>query len=301
MQSFYRTPNWRRWVLVSGLLLAIVVFGLVIFLAIHGEGQRMHDAPATPTGRSYPPHTNINATTFWVGEQFQSTADGSQVCSAYDAQWQYSFFHLNTGLNTTEGCKGAPIGGCDAVKKDSNGACDEANSIASLRNPMNGYFPPGLPQIYESPFYLDLPYDDYNQTDETDTTGYATRCQDIPWAHDDGYEGNCTNESFSYMKNRFVKIMANDHTCYGQIEDAGPADDGNGNGNYADARYVFGSSDERPYNTAFNAAGMDISPALGACLGEQFNKDLSVNWQFVDTADVPSGPWKTIVTTTKPR
>jgi len=94
--------------------------------------------------------------------------------------------------------------------------------------------------------------------------------------------------------------MANDQTCYGQIEDAGPADDGNGNGNYADARYVFGSSNERPYNTSFSAAGMDVSPTLGACLGGQFNKDLSVNWQFVDTVDVPEGPWKTIVTTTKP-
>ena len=301
MPSSCRPPNRRRWVLVGWLSLTLIVISIVILLALHGAQQKMHDTPAIHTGRSYPLHTNINATTFWVGEQFQSTADGSQVCSAYDAQWQYSFFHLNTGLNTTDGCKGAPVGGCDAVKKDSNGACDDVNSIASLRTALNGYFPPGLPKIYESPFYLDLPYDDYNQTDETDTTGYATRCQDIPWAHDASYEGNCTNKSFSYMKNRFVKIMVNNHTCYGQIEDAGPADDGNGNENYADARYVFSSADERPHNSAFNAAGMDVSPALGACLGGRFNQDLLVNWQFVDTADVPAGPWRTIITTTKPR
>jgi len=262
--------------------------------------QNQNNPQPSPTGRSYPWHTNINATTFWVGEQFQSTADGSQVCSAYDARWQYSFFHLSTGTNTTAGCKGSPTGGCDAVKKSSGGKCDDTNSTGSLRTPSNGYFPAGLPPIYESPFYLDLPYDDYNPSDSTDTTGYATRCRDIPWANDAGFSGNCTNKSFSYMKNRFVKITAHGNTCYGQIEDAGPADDGNGNGNYADANYVFSTSNARPYNKSYNSAGMDISPALGACLGGQFNSDLTISWQFVDGVDVPAGPWKTIVTTTKP-
>lgn len=262
----------------------------------------LSDTPTTPpkTGRTYPLHTNINATTFWVGEQFQSTLDGSQVCSAYDSQWQYSYFHQNTGTNTAPGCHGAPTGGCDALLRTKGGPCNESNSIGSLRTPDNGYFPAGLPPIYENPFYLDLPYDDYNPSDATDTTGYARRCNDIPWANDAGYAGNCTNRQFSYMKNRFVKVMANGKTCYGQIEDAGPADDGNGNGNYADAQYVFGSYDARPYNTSYNAAGMDVSPALNACLGGTFNSDLTVNWQFVDMGDVPNGPWKTLVTTTAP-
>jgi hypothetical protein len=250
--------------------------------------------------RTYPLHTNINATTFWVGEEFQATSDGSQVCSAYDSEWQYSFFHLRTGTNTALGCNGAPTGGCDALKSNANGKCDDTNSIGSLRTPANGYYPTGLQTIYESPFYLDLPYDDYNPSDATDTTGYTTRCQDIPWANDTGYSGHCSDSSFSYMKNRFVKIMANGQTCYGQIEDAGPADDGNGNGNYADRSYVFGSNDARPYNTSYNSAGMDVSPALNACLGGTFNHDLKVSWQFIDTLDVPSGPWKTIVTATPP-
>lgn len=253
-----------------------------------------------PSGRVYPLHTNINATTFWVGEQFQSTSDGSQVCSAYDSQWQYSFFHLKKGTNTAPGCKGAPTGGCDALLKNSSGKCNDTNSIGSLRTPSNGYFPAGLPPIYENPFYLDLPYDDYNQSDSTDITGYATRCADIPWANDPGYAGHCTDKSFSYMKNRWVKLVANGQTCYGQIEDAGPADDGNGNGNYADATYVFGSNDARPYNQSYNAAGADVSPALGACLLGKFNSDLKLNWQFVDEVDVPDGPWKKIITTTAP-
>lgn len=255
----------------------------------------------TPSvGRAYPVHTKINTTTYWVGEQFQATADGSQVCSAYDTQWQYNFFHLKLGTNTAVGCKGAPTGGCDAQLKTAGGKCDDTNSIASLRTPANGYFPAGLPQIFESPFYLDLPYDDYNLSDSTDTTGYTTRCKDIPWANDPGYAGHCTDQAFSYMKNRFVKIMANGKTCYGQVEDAGPADDGNGNGNYADAPYVFGGNDARPFNKSYNSAGMDVSPALNACLGGQFNVDLTTSWQFVDNVDVPAGPWKTVVTTTKP-
>jgi hypothetical protein len=102
------------------------------------------------------------------------------------------------------------------------------------------------------------------------------------------------------MKNRWVKIMANGATCYGQIEDAGPADDGNGNGNYADTKYVFSTTDARPFNQSYNDAGMDVSPALNACLKGQFNSDVSVNWQFVDFVDVPAGPWKTIITTTPP-
>ena len=269
--------------------------------AASGSGALEFGPAGVTTGRTYPLHTNINATTFWVGEQFQATSDGSQVCSAYDSQWQFSFFHLKTGTNTAAGCNGSFTGGCDAKLSNAAGKCDDTNSIASLRTPANSYTPPaGSPTIFESPFYLDLPVDDYNASDSTDTTAYSTRCSVIPWANDTGYAGHCTDQSFSYMKNHFVKIMAHSQTCYGQIEDAGPADDGNGNGNYDDVNYVFGAADQRPFNTSFNSAGMDVSPALNACLQGTFNNDLTVSWQFVDAADVPAGPWKTIVTTTPP-
>ena len=158
---------------------------------------------STGTGRTYPIHTNIVATMFWVGEQFQDTADGSQVCSAYDSEWQYSFFRLRTGTNTTEGCNGAPTGGCDAKLTNASGKCSSPNATASLRTPANNYTAPaGSPAIYENPFYLDLPYDDYNSSTADETTGYSRRCTDIPWANDPGYAGKCTNRSFSYMKNR---------------------------------------------------------------------------------------------------
>ncbi|MBC7462202.1 MAG: hypothetical protein H7287_12645 [Thermoleophilia bacterium] len=251
--------------------------------------------------RVYPLHTRINATTFWVGEQFQQTADGSQVCSAYDSRWQYSYFRLATGVSDSQGCAGAPTGGCDALLRSAGGACDDANAVASLRTPVNDYQPAaGVAPVYENPFYLDLPYDDYNVSDATDTTGFARRCRDVPWARDPGFAGRCTDTSFSYLKNRWVRVSAHGRTCYGQVEDAGPADDGHGNGNYADAAYVFGHADARPYNRAYDAAGMDVSPALGACLGGTFNENLEVSWRFVDLADVPLAPFRRRVTTTAP-
>lgn len=301
-----------RWLPSAIAFICIVAIGSIAIYITNGSiitfDIRPNAATSTPpalhnqptTGRDYPLHTDINATTFWVGEQFQATIDGSQVCSAYDSQWQYSHFRLKTEVNSTIGCRGALAGGCDALQNNAKGDCDDSDSIGSLRTPANGYFPIELPPVYESPFYLALPYDDYSQSTGEETTGYATRCKDIPWADSPGYAGNCTNQAFSYMKNRFVKIMANDKTCYGQIEDAGPADSGNGNGNYADATYVFGATDARPFNKSYNASGIDISPALNACLGGTFNDYLTVSWQFIDTINVPAGPWKTIITTSKP-
>ena len=43
------------------------------------------------------------------------------------------------------------------------------------------------------------------------------------------------------MKNRWVQIKKGGKTCYGQVEDAGPA-------RYNDANYVFGTTDDRPQN-----------------------------------------------------
>jgi hypothetical protein len=44
---------------------------------------------------------------------------------------------------------------------------------------------------------------------------------------------------------------------------------------------------------------MDVSPALNGCLKfTDLNGDNDkVDWQFVDDADVPPGPWSTLVTT----
>jgi len=81
-------------------------------------------------------------------------------------------------------------------------------------------------------------------------------------------------------------------TCYGQVEDAGP-------GEYDDTAYVFGAADARPQNRRYNAAGMDVSPALNGCLGyTSLDGDNDrVTWRFVETGALPVGPWTRVITT----
>lgn len=244
--------------------------------------------PSTPAvGRQYPLHTNIVATTFWVGELFNaSLADGSQVCSTYDSNWAFSWSGINKGKvpASAEGCAGSIIGGCDGIV--SGDKC-----LTEKRTAVNDYFPTSVPMPKENPFYLDLPYDDLN-----DPIAFKERCTVIPWANDPGYKGHCTDGEFSYMKNRWVKMTGpNGNVCYGQIQDAGPS-----HGNlYHDKSYVFGSTNTQPVQGQFNNAGADVSPALNGCLGfkELDGSTDRISWSFVDDIDVPAGPWKKIITT----
>jgi hypothetical protein len=221
------------------------------------------DVPADelPNG-TYPWHTNIISTTFWVGEIFDPNAsDGSQEISTYDSRWLESY------------------GGCDGVSED--GGCETEQRTAD-----NDYFPTRM-EPRENPFYLDLPFDDINNEE-----AFAMRGGVVPWANQEPYASRVGDRRFSLMKNRWVELRNGDRVCFGQIQDAGPAV-------YDDARYVFGSKDERPANRAFNGAGLDVSPALNGCLGFRDINGQSddVHWRFVDEQDVPDGPWARIVTT----
>ena len=98
-------------------------------------------------------------------------------------------------------------------------------------------------------------------------------------------------DSESMMKNRWVKLINKDIVCYGQIQDAGPYE-------YDDFKYVFGDGSIKPKNKLANEAGMDVSPALRDCLqfvGEN-NAENRIDWQFIDFAGVPEGPWREIIT-----
>lgn len=212
----------------------------------------------------YPWHTDIVAATFWIGEVYDpEAADGSQVYSTYDADWE------------------AHYGGCDGV--DTPEGC-----FTERRSAENGYFPQNMVPL-ENPFYLDLPFDDLNHPE-----AFARRGTTIPWAAEEagGNSALFTDRGHSFMKNRWVRLRKGDRTCYGQIQDAGP-------GEYNDAEYVFGHDDARPVNTRFNGAGLDVSPALNGCLGFERLEGLQdrVDWQFVEAEDVPDGPWSRLVTT----
>jgi len=252
------TGRPRRSTLVGA---GVVIVGALLSGCVGGAGG----VPSTSTAADgYPWHTDIVATTFWVGEIFDPNAeDGSQMFSTYDSQW---FAHY---------------GGCDGI--DADGDCR-----TEARNAENDFFPSSMTPK-ENPFYLDLPYDDVN-----DPGAFADRGSNIPWADDPGYAGRESDTSFSYMKNRWVQISKDGRTCYGQIQDAGP-------GEYDDADYVFGADDARPRNQRYNGAGMDVSPALNSCLGfvDLNGEDDRVDWRFVEFDNVPDGPWKMVITTSQ--
>lgn len=254
--------------------------------------------------RIYSWHTNITATTFWVGENFRSAADGSQVCSAYDGEWAKRWAPaedtVSTLIDSTD-CSGAPIGGCDGVRGAlvTSGGRRIVTCTTENRTAANDYYPSWattakLPR--ENPFYLDLPYNDISE-------GFSGRCAVIPWANDPGFAGKCNDRNFSYMKNRWVEIVGpNGNTCYGQIQDAGPSDDESSDPlKYRDAPYVFGTNDARPSNQSWNSAGMDVSPALNGCLGfaDLDGSGDKVRWRWIEAQNVPAGPWKKVITTSQ--
>lgn len=238
--------------------------GVAALAAVAVLASTLAGCVARAEERRYPWHTDIVATTFWVGEVFDPDApDGSQEISAYDAHWMENY------------------GGCDGVVVD--GECRTERRTAD-----NDYFPTQMTPL-QNPFYLDLPFDDVNNPE-----AFAMRGDVVPWADDPGYRGHADDEAFSYLKNRWVRIVHDGRTCYGQIEDAGP-------GVYDDARYVFGGDDARPANTRFNGAGMDVSPALNGCLGfaSLNGQQDRVDWTFVEADAVPEGPWTRLVTTSQ--
>jgi hypothetical protein len=139
----------------------------------------------------------------------------------------------------------------------------------------SGYFPASFTPL-ENPFYFALPYNDFDGNGNRKESSAQT----IPWILEKTW-----NDSESMCKNRWIKITHGSTIAYAQWEDVGPFEED-------DASYVFGSS--APHSAVNNHAGLDVSPAVRDYLGLG---DMSVcDWQFVDSADVPEGPWKQTVT-----
>lgn len=223
------------------------------FNKIFHKKSEVPTPPSVPTdpaasGRDFPVHTGITAAVFWIGEPIGNGSSEDNALSAWDDEWQERY------------------GGYDDYEN------------------RNGYYPLGfIPK--ENPFYLDLPYNDFDDNGARKPNAHNV----VPWAGEKEW-----GPRESMMKNRWVKITYEGNTCYGQIEDAGPYE-------YDDHAYVFGTDDQRPKNKRANSAGMDVSPALRDCLKFRGlnNVNNKVDWQFVDFSDVPDGPWKEIVTTSQ--
>lgn len=201
-------------------------------------GAQSQSRPQNPSG-DFPDHTKITTTVFWVGEP--GDADNGNIPnkgSAWDAQWQ------------------AHYGGVDDPVHRST------------------YRPAGFTPS-ENPFYVALPYNDFDASGHRKATAGA--CQRL-LVHPD--------EHYSYCKNVWLAVRNGDKTVYAQWEDVGPFIED-------DPSYVFGNA--APRNTTGAGAGLDVSPAVRDYLG--LNDVDKTSWQFVNPLDVPEGPWKTTITT----
>jgi hypothetical protein len=128
----------------------------------------------------------------------------------------------------------------------------------------------------ENLFYVGLPYA------ELDASGnFKKSANTIPW-----YKPGLS----PLLKNHWVEIVHMGSVCFAQWEAVGP----NGDDDFA---YVFGSS-TIPMSMLGERAALEVSPMLSKCLG-MTDSDIT-SWRFVDASEVPSGPWKDIVTSSGP-
>ena len=126
----------------------------------------------------------------------------------------------------------------------------------------------------ENPFYVALPYDDLNDDGHVKASAAG-----IPWAAE-------RVPGQSVLKNRWVSVERDGRVAYAQWEDVGPFQSD-------DFGSVFGTA--APVNRRNDRAGIDVSPAIRDQLG--LDGEEAVSWRFVDRADVPAGPWLSVVTT----
>lgn len=157
---------------------------------------------------------------------------------------------------------------------------DWVKHFGGIDDPDNrsGFSPAGFTPK-ENPFYFALPYNDFNEKGNQKNDAAALAM----WS-----DGKKFGAEKSMCKNQWIKITKGNKTAYAQWEDVGPFGED-------DKAYVFGGS--APKSKENSHAGLDVSPAVHdyLSLGDVDKTD----WQFVDAADVPDGPWKKIVTTSQ--
>jgi len=210
---------------------------ILLFTAVMLASCGSGSSVSEPT---YKTHKSITSTIFYAGEEASSdNGNIPNLASAWDEMWMLLY------------------GGVDTPQS------------------RDGYNPSAFMPM-QNPFYVALPYNDFDENGSKKTDSITT----IPWATPDD------DQSKSTCKNRWVKITKEGKTVYAQWEDVGPFGED-------DASYVFG--DATPKNQINSNAGIDVSPAVRDYL---MLSDIDVvDWEFVDDDAVPDGPWKAVVTT----
>jgi hypothetical protein len=148
-------------------------------------------------------------------------------------------------------------------------------NFGGLDSPINrrGFFPARF-QPKQNPFYVALPFNDINHPE------YVDVCPILQ-----SFKLRKASRTSSVCKNRWIEISYNGRSCFAQWQDVGPVFTD-------DYDYVFRGETPRAHEREM--AGLDVSPAVRDFL--HLRTTCRTNWRFVDDADVPSGPWKTVVT-----
>ncbi|HLC91437.1 MAG TPA: hypothetical protein VJC09_00095 [Candidatus Saccharimonadales bacterium] len=181
-----------------------------------------------------------------------------------------SIFWVGEGANDDNGYISNAQSAWDEQWQAHYGGVDSSKS-------RNGYLPAGFTPL-ENPFYFALPYSDY--TDVGVRKSSASNCPN--------YVNRATLAHHSWCKNSWITISYGGKTAYAQWEDVGPYEED-------DVSYVFGTA--APKNKIDLAAGLDVSPAVRDYLG--LSGESKTDWVFVSATNVPAGPWKNIITTSK--
>lgn len=152
------------------------------------------------------------------------------------------------------------------------GGFDDPNPANRIANFTTGEFRPKnfIPKL--NPFYIALPYNDVQ--------GWRAHKPEasrvIPW-----FSRMRPEPGQTVCKGRWIQIYRGGRSCYGQWEDCGPWETD-------DWEFVFGN--KPPKTTQNGAAGIDLSPAIRDYLNLKSGD--KVHWRFVESGQVPYGPWK---------
>ena len=152
------------------------------------------------------------------------------------------------------------------------GGYDDPDPASRITNHATGEFRPRafVPKL--NPFYIALPYNDVISHREHKPE--ASRV--IPW-----FARYRPEPGDTVCKGRWVQIFRGGRSCFAQWEDCGPWET-------EDWNYVFGN--KPPRTTQNGGAGIDLSPAIRDYLGLKSGD--KVHWRFVESGQVPYGPWK---------
>jgi len=159
----------------------------------------------------------------------------------------------------------------DMQWKENFGGYDDPDPEKRVACRVRGSFRPKGFEPQLNPFYIALPYNDVMRGGRHKPE--ASRV--VPW-----FNRYNPQPGHTVLKGRWLQIHFNGRNCFAQWEDCGPwvTDDW---------EYVFGN--KGPKATQNHSAGIDLSPAVRDFLGMHSHQ--KVHWRFVETHQVPPGPW----------